>query len=488
MTMYRKFGLIVLTICATANVGYWCYQNLQAVESLPTSSSFQPRVLDEREATQRANKVAAIVGNDAFKISPEAMQSAFHYAALELAERSDLKRRRPTGLEGIDSPEELCRCINAAIHNWEDRWLALDQLEYLGDLAFDDLIKNTKPAFISDSHRCELLILRGKNGIASLTDMVKNAGDPDAQRAAAGILGHARGNAAAVPTLIEIIKSVGDDDIQISSFVEALAQTGDRRAIKPLQRLAARLPNMPHSGWMAWYVTEAIKRIEASPECLAWPEELHDLQELCVNARTIKGESYGPTEISQLLSHIDSSSSLVSEACLDALGSLNVASAVPEIIGRVPQPRSFSVLAKLGTPEAVELLLLALHSPDRDLREAAIRALGQSRRRWPAAVLVELLSDESLYESRPCHLHNPKTDTCPDQHVAHLMMWAAIQPQKWSSIPCHCECWDWIPDARKEVPLVHAWWQEHRHEFLSGRLDKKVRPQRVIVLVGGADE
>ena len=482
MTLYRKSGLIVLTICATTYAGYSYFQIPQAVEPLPASAIVQPQILDQQTDAQGETKVAVRASGEAFKITPEAMQFAFQNAAIELAESSDLKRRRPPGLENIDSPEELRRCLNQAMNISGDPY----QLRYLGDLAFGDLVaglKNPK----SSGYCLELLMLRGKKAIPAICDVVKNSRLVDGRSAAVRVLANAN-HTLAVPALIEIIESAKWDSEAPHDAIESLRLIGDPRAVEPLRRFASRFPEGQTHFPGKWHALDTIRVIEAQSYHLPrWPDELCDLHQLCLDADTIKGETFGPNEIALLVKHVGSDLPLVPEACLNALLLLNAHASLAEILQQVAPARRLEILAKLCTPEAVEELLQALHSPDRELRAAAMQALGTSRRRWPVDLLIELLNDETLFYSQTCELLHPDRDTCPDRHVALQPLWWSLYPH-WYWKCCSCEAS--ISDARREVPLLRCWWQTrtHRQDFLAGRVDAVERPPRAEVGVVGHDE
>src|SRR5262249_10259744 len=131
---------------------------------------------------------------------------------------------------------------------------------------------------------CVLLGHRGARAVAPLMEVLKTSPDAGLRSVAAGELGQTF-QPRVVPALIEAL-----DDPSASvrtSAIHALMFLRDRRAIEPLQRHV----NEVGYGHVA---TMAINHI-VEPQGYAWwsPDRLDDWQ-LCQDAHTLKGESFGP--------------------------------------------------------------------------------------------------------------------------------------------------------------------------------------------------
>ena len=292
-----------------------------------------------------------------FRIPDEVIRQSRELAAEHRNQRGDLKGRRPAGLGDLDSLEAINRAIDIALVDLADREHESDaivRLTYLGERAFDAVARGTKSGnLVVAKWCCVLLGHRGARAVAPLIESLKTSSDTSIRSAAAAELGQTF-QPRAVPALIE---ALDDPHAGVrTSAIHALMFLRDRRAIEPLQR------HVNDNGY-GHVATMAINHI-VEPQGYAWwpPHRLDDWQ-LCQDAHTLKGESFGPAESDRLVKLLDAEEWAIATAALLALGHLDVRSAVPAIIALRDSDTKFHVLATIGTPEAFEHLVASLHSP-----------------------------------------------------------------------------------------------------------------------------
>jgi hypothetical protein len=213
-----------------------------------------------------------------------------------------------------------------------------------------------------------------------------------------------------------------------------------------------------------------------------WPPELLALRQLTIDARTLKGESFGEREKQTLIENLDSGFWGVRSACLHALTELQAAEVVPIVRGmrnRINSPAD--ALAKIGTLEAIDALLADLNSPMEHVRTEARGALA-SGGRWAAPLLVALLDDPSLH--RPAY-REPETKqtyadfafgppvggmSWPESHAAHgalaLFLWNHGIKGKSVNLASNSAVDFNLP---AEMERAKAWWHDHGDDFLSGK-------------------
>jgi HEAT repeat protein len=163
---------------------------------------------------------------------------------------------------------------------------------------------------------------RGAKAVAPLIEVLKTSPNAGLRSVAALELGNTF-QPRAVPALIE---ALDDPDSNVrSSAIHALMYQRDRRALEPLQR------HVNDNGY-GHVATMAINHIIEPQGYAFWPPERLDDRQLCEDAHTLKGESYGPAEFDRLIKLLDSPEWAVSTAGLLALAHLDVRPAVPAII------------------------------------------------------------------------------------------------------------------------------------------------------------
>jgi HEAT repeat protein len=334
------------------------------------------------------------------------------------------------------------------------------RLAYLGEKAFDALLRGTKSENPTVAKWCCVVLPhRGAKAVAPLIEVLKTSPNAGLRSVAALELGNTF-QPRAVPALIE---ALDDPDSNVrSSAIHALMYQRDRRALEPLQR------HVNDNGY-GHVATMAINHIIEPQGYAFWPPERLDDRQLCEDAHTLKGESYGPAEFDRLIKLLDSPEWAVSTAGLLALAHLDVRPAVPAIIAIPASEMKFQALATIGTPEAFEHLVAALHSPRQDIRQAAINGLANGADRWSAPLLVALLNDASLrIEKHPFPAPRGGESEWPEEHRAHSALYSFFsrfglrghfvnlaQGQS-ANIP-------------EEVSRLKEWWKEHARDFVAGR-------------------
>src|SRR5262249_22670899 len=209
----------------------------------------------------------------------------------------------------------------------------------LGDKAFDAVARGTKSEnLVVAKWCCVLLGHRGARAVTPLIESLKSSSEVSIRTVAAAELGQTF-QPRAVSALIEAL----DDPNAgvVTSAIHAWMSLRDRRAMEPLQR------HVDDNGY-GHIAAMAINHI-VEPQGYAWwpPDRLDDWQ-LCQDARTLKGESFGPAEWERLVKLLGSEEWAIWTAALLALGHLDVRSAVPTIIALHPGDTKFHVLATIG--------------------------------------------------------------------------------------------------------------------------------------------
>jgi HEAT repeat protein len=366
-------------------------------------------------------------------------------------------------LADLDSPEAINRAIDAALADLVDREResdAMSRLTYLGEKAFDAVARGTKSENpVVARWCCVVLRHRGDRAIAPLIEALKTTSGASIRSIAALETGQTF-QPRAVPALIE---ALDDPDASVrQSAIWALMSLRDRRAIEPLQR------HIDDNGY-GHVATMAVNHI-LEPQGYAWwpPDRLDDWQ-LCQDAHTLKGETFGPAERERLIKLIDSEEWAISTAALLALGHLDVRSAVPAIIALRASETKFSVLATIGTPEAFEQLVASLQSPRQDVRQAALNGIANGADRWGAPLLVAMLDDASLrIEKHEIPPLNGGATEWPEEHRAHAALCnffsrfglrgRTANLARGVSVN--------VPD---EISRFKEWWKVNARDFLAGR-------------------
>jgi hypothetical protein len=115
--------------------------------------------------------------------------------------------------------------------------------EMLSDKALPKLKEALKDKNLSKQAAVSLGNI-GKDGIPILIDMLKNAGDPELQAAAAkglGQIGALHGDPVIVDPLLQMLEQPGVERIVLIEIAWSLGKLPDKRSIGPLERTQARL-------------------------------------------------------------------------------------------------------------------------------------------------------------------------------------------------------------------------------------------------------
>ncbi len=424
---------------------------------LKAGNRLQPQERDERASAKPLEKK----GGGAFVIPDETIRWVKQLAAAELQQRGDLKRRRPKGLEDLDTPDAIERAFQQTMQA-----LAKDsssgnghaRLRYLGDAVFESLVETAK----SDDPNaavwsCRALEHRGAKAVAPLSEILKDSPHEAVRSAAATVLGQTF-QPAGVPALIQAL----DDRPSVRhSVIFALLYLQDQRAVEPLKKhLDDR--NLGH------LVADALKHI-AEPQGYAyWPPELLDVWQLCEDAQTLKGESFGAAEWDRLAAQVGSEHHTVAGAVQLALGHLDVRSKVPAIIAAKTGYR-FHVLAQLATPEAVDFLVTSLSSREQNQRKTVLSELAQGAGRWAAPLLTALLDDDSLRVAARREKNFGEGEVeWPEGHQAHSALYQYLYrfglPGEMRNL--YANETNNVPE---EIARLRSWWKTHSLDFVAGK-------------------
>jgi HEAT repeat protein len=439
-------------------------------------------------------------GNSAsgYRLSGRKIKQAKDTANKE-SQRS-LSRRRPEGLENLDSNHVIRQIIAGSMKELGDRerqvqTKAKRKLEYLGALAFSDVVKGLDSENRYVRFWCaHLLVERGSAAVASLSHAVRFDPDDYVRSEAASSLGQTY-DPKAIPALVAALK---DEDLHVLiSTIRALKYLKAKRAVEPLKKI---LENTEVDGQLRHAAAEALFHIdrdvgsksitdvlmketdesmrhnlnavlESSSGYAYWPPDLLKVRQLTRDAATLAGERFGNAEFDQLLEHIDSPYWAVSSGCLHALGQLNVRSAVPAIIALAARKRgAYNALAKIASSQALMYLLEALQSPDENIRATAIDALGYRGGRWAVPILIELLDDRSLRSTHTGERFpvDAFDGIWPDGHKAHSALHLCLGRAGLQGTLLNLANGKKY-DVDAEIKHLKVWWEKHGDYFLRGK-------------------
>jgi HEAT repeat protein len=366
------------------------------------------------------------------------------------------------------------------------------KLEYLGGLAFSDLVKGLESENRYVRYWCaHLLVGRGSAAVAPLSRAVRFDPDGYVRSEAASSLGQTY-DPKAIPALLAALE---DEDFHVlSSTIRALKYLKAKLAVEPLKKI---LENTEVDGQLRRAAAEALFHIdrdagrkaigdvlvketnesihnvvlESSSGNGYWPPDLLKVRQITRDAATLAGERFGSAEFDQLLKHIDSPYWAVSSGCLHALGQLNVRSAVPAIIALGPKKESaYNALAKIASPQAVTYLLEAIQSPDENICATATDALGYQGGRWAIPILIELLDDPCLRSTHKGERFSfaPFDGILPDGHKAHSALCLCLGRAGLQGTSLNLASGKKY-DVDAEIKRLKVWWEKHGDDFLRGK-------------------
>jgi HEAT repeat protein len=406
--------------------------------------------------------------NSGFRIPESQVKWANELAGASLEERIDLKRRRPHGLENLESSDARQRAVEEAMKELghEDRQrqeAAHARLKYLGEAALKALITGTQsdvPSVVMWS--CDLLQFRGDQAVAPLSDVVKSSPKSSSRSIAVSSLGQTL-HPSAIPVVIDALK---DQDTSVkSAAIITLGYCQDLRAVTALQSLL-------DDRSVGYLIPNAIAQIE-SQNSNSWPADALDLLQLCRDSATLKREGFGRLEHERLLVGLKSKHAVIRTKCLFALGDLRAADAVSDIIALTDRDSvKYVVLSEIGTSDAVNHVIRALNSDDASVRTSAIYGLQEGADRWAAPLLFALLADPSLIwkpekEKTPAGLwHDVKW---PVSHQAHTAIFSFLSrfglAGEWRNLYLGQS-----NDVRQEIDRLQTeWWPKHGNDFVAGK-------------------
>ncbi|MHC4071097.1 MAG: HEAT repeat domain-containing protein [Planctomycetota bacterium] len=430
-----------------------------------------------------------------YRLSRKAIEQARDTAKKE-SQRS-LSQRRPEGLENLDSSHVIRQIIADSMKELGDRedqvqTKAKRKLEYLGGLAFSDMVKGLESENRYVRFWCaSLLVERGSAAVAALSRAVRFDPDGYVRSEAASSLGQIY-DPKAIPALLAALE---DEDFRVlSRTITALKYLKAKRAVEPLEKI---LENTEVDGQLRRAAAEALFHIDRdagrkairdvlvketneslsallvpSPGSMGngyWPPDLLKVRQLTKDATTLAGERFGSAEFDQLLKHIDSPYWAVSSGCLHALGQLNVRSAVPSIIALGPKKESaYNALAKIASPQALTYLLEAIQSPDENIRATAIDALGYQGGRWAVPILIELLDDPRLRHKGGRNRIAGFDVILPDGHKAHSVLCLCLGRAGLQGTSLNLVSGKTF-DVDAEIKRLKVWWEKHGDDFLRGK-------------------
>jgi HEAT repeat protein len=392
-----------------------------------------------------------------FEIPQSSLRLARKAAAEELARRPTLASRRPTGLGDVSSPEAIQHAAAAALTDLADpakRDDAYQRLKYLGDEALGELIRGMKSDDVQLAAHCaNLLEFRGLRAVAPLAEAVRSNPHPSVRQAAVGALAMTFQPASVEPLIV----ALDDADPNVrAAAASSIKYLRDARALAPLEKHVAD----PGYGHVA---ADAIKHIKQPQGYAWWPPELLDVKQLWHDAQALRGESFGEAEIARLESQINSEHWTVASDCLLALGSVGSRRSVPAI-QTAKSTYKYLALAQIGTPEAIDFVIAALQSPDKEVRRVAIDELASGGGRWAAPLLIALLDDASL--AVPAHKDLPSIEW-PASHRAHSALFNYLSrfglPGKMVNLYNFQ-----TNDVAAETESLRIWWEKHGRDFMSG--------------------
>lgn len=403
----------------------------------------------------------------AFRIPEDIVQRARDLAAASLSRRGGAQSRRPADLGDVDSPQAVERAVARALRDLETGGVngtAIERLKYLGDAAFNAAAAGTKSdVTVVAQTCCSVLQHRGAKAVPALLAALKST-NANVRSAAAQALGQTF-QPVAVPALIAALDDA-DGGVKVSTMF-ALLYLRDRRALEPLRRLT----DDPGRGHVA---SLAIQHIEHPLGYAWWPPESLEHWQLCQDAHTLRGESYGQAELDRLVQHLASGNGDIPYMSLFALGALDARSSVPAIIAAPSSGMKIHVLAKLGTPEAVDHVVQNLHSRNPSTRGLALEGLGQGADRWGTPLLIALLDDPTLkVEERGGKAEDRLSrrgslEYWPEWHKAHAALFQFLYrfglPGRMINLAN-----GQTNNVPEEISRLKAWWKEHGLAFLDGK-------------------
>lgn len=433
-----------------------------------------------------------------FRFSETALRQARETAKREFIQ--DLKERRPAGLESLENDQEIQRAVQGCIaelghEDFDVQQKAVGKLRYLGRRAFPDLVKGLESENPVRRKWCAVLLGHlGRAAVDPLSEALGRDAVDYVRSAAATSLGYMR-DPRAVPALLDALT---DEDFDVMfSAINALEYLRDERAFEPLQELLEdnqtehQLHLQASRALMSIDEERARKVIESKIEEVSnqyarhnlrvalesrrntnyWPPDVLDLRQLAQDAGTIVGERFGEEEIDRLVGYMESADRTVVGGCLGALGELRAVSAVPAIVKSARKGSfTFSVLAKIGSEQAVDTIIEALESPDAKTRQSAVEGFVYEGRRWPVPLLIELLDDPDLRMK-----HKGKAfpidafdGIWPDEHWAHSALFGCLSRSGLRGRSLNLARGGSF-DVDEEIQRLRVWWGEHGTEFLEGK-------------------
>ena len=342
---------------------------------------------------------------------------------------------------------------------------AMKRLRYLGEAAFEKVSAGaSSPDPLVAGGCCYILANRGPKAIPTLSEALKSANEHDVRRVAAESLGHIFHPSVLAP----LVAALQDTHPSvISTAVRSLSSLRDRRAIGPLMQLTKKPA-------FEMEVQQALRHIEHSQGYMWWPPDALDFRQLCVDAETLKGESYGPAEIAELVAKLSAKNDFVRSASFTALGKLNAHVAVPAIMASQDVYGKLQVLAQLGTPEAVDYLVQRLGSLDPSTRNATLDSLASGAGRWATPLLIALLDDPSLKiaarnSEDSFKLPVDTIDSWPESHLAHQALNNLLSRHGLKGRGINLADDSKGNNVPEEMARVKKWWAEHGVDFLAGK-------------------
>lgn len=395
-----------------------------------------------------------------FRIPEHFIQQARRAAARE--RRAGLQeRRRPEGLDDLSNQAAIDRMIEQAVADFRDPdrdvvRRATYQLAYLSDRAFSAVVKGASSDHVQTAIQCSGLLEHfGERGVDPLIDVARNHSNPTIRSFAISNLGQTN-QPAAVPALIELLK---DESPQVrNAAASALPWFRDDRTIPALERAA----NDPGTGDAA---ERALKEIQNPTWAPSWPPELLALKQLCNDASTIKGESFGRKEIETIASHLDHENSTVAGAAMLALGTLDTRLTLPHILKHSSAHYAIVVLASIPEPEAIDAIIEFVESASDTHNGVWLQYLRDSGR-WVVPLLIAALDDDKLWVPARDEVDEFGFAGWPERHHAHSTLWGLLYEfgLKGETINLYNH-----NGARLESAQLRVWWKEHGDAFLAGK-------------------
>ena len=395
-----------------------------------------------------------------FKLDAGLIEQACQAAAVALAMPRDLKKRRPEGITDADlnSPQAIQRVIarampDVASKDSKQSGLALQQLSYLGDHAFEALVAGAKSDDFAMAYRCgDLLKRRGTKGVAPLCAVLKSKSWQHSGMAAR-YLGEMQ-DPAAVPALIEVLNEAREIS-NLNQVASALMFIKDQRAIEPLRKFGKQFEN-------------ELRTLETPENFRPWPPEQLPVRQLGCDVRTFAGESFGAQEVARLAAVVDSNVPQVRWEATEALILLND----PSVIPRAIQSKNYRLLAHIPTPEAFEFLADALKTPEKSVRQQAAIAVGHAGR-WGVPLLIGMLDDSAQMEanivSSEKYAERVERTSMPDEHFIHRLLYDDLGMLGLRGRRIDVRKSTERVSVIDDMARAKAWWAQHGDDFLDGK-------------------